>query len=147
MKSQKAIKVTGISQGKLLLISNEFIENSASFGGAIYGDNDLMGLHLINNTFHKNSAVDGGAVYKKSTGLLIMNYNINIKLIENTNKMYLPSVIMEGNQFKDNEALRNGGAVYLNWESIILDKTEFITNKAQNGGAIFFLNLGKLFLL
>ena len=74
MKSQKAIKVTGVSSGQLLLISNEFIENSASFGGAIYGDNDLIGLHLINNTFHKNSAIDGGAVYKKSTGLFIYEY-------------------------------------------------------------------------
>ena len=73
--------------------------------------------------------------------------NINISLIENINKIYLPSIIMEGNEFKDNEAVRNGGAVFLNWESIILDKTEFITNKAQHGGAIFFLNLGKLFLL
>ena len=52
---------------------------------------------------------------------------------------------MEGNEFKDNEALRNGGAIFLNWESIILEKTEFTANKAQNGGAIFFLNLGSLF--
>jgi len=47
--------------------------------------------------------------------------------------------------FIGNTALRNGGALFLDQESIRADRTSFISNKAQNGGAIYFINLGKYF--
>jgi len=53
---------------------------------------------------------------------------------------------MERNQFLDNQASRYGGAVYLNWESLILNNTGFFRNKAQFGGALCFLNLGTTYL-
>ena len=63
--------------------------------------------------------------------------------LESENKIFLPSCKLEGNQFLNNEALENGGAIFLNWESLVLENTEFSRNRAQNGGAIFFLNSGK----
>jgi len=75
--------------------------------------------------------------------LVYLSLRLKLYFLEGGNKIFVPSVKLEGNQFLDNEALENGGAIFLNWESLVLDNTEFLRNKAGHGGALFFLNLGK----
>jgi len=65
--------LNGVFPGVLSLISNKFLGNIASYGGAIYSDNTFMRLHLANNTFQGNSAIEGGAIYKKSPGIYLLS--------------------------------------------------------------------------
>ena len=58
------------------------------------------------------------------------------------NKKLVPSIIIEGDKFIENKAIGNGGAIYLNRESLVLKKSEFVKNTAQIGGAIYFVNHG-----
>ena len=52
----------------LSISNNEFINNTAAYGGAIYMSHTLLALNLTDNIFYGNSAYDGGAIYKLATG-------------------------------------------------------------------------------
>jgi len=51
------------------------------------------------------------------------------------------SFLSEDDVFQDNEALGNGGALYLDWESLGAKNSQFLSNSAVNGGAIYFIHL------
>jgi len=63
--------------------------------------------------------------------------------VEAASKPYTPSMYMEGDQFIRNEAIRNGGGMYLDWDSLYIQNGVFTYNKANNGGGIYFVFLGK----
>ena len=58
-------------------------------------------------------------------------------------KIFTPSTYIEGDQFARNEAIRNGGGMYLDWDSLYIQNGVFTYNKAKNGGGIYFVFLGK----
>jgi len=109
---------------------NKFIGNTAYYDGAVYSDNPFARLELGDNIFTDNSAYNGGALYKIS--------------IESDEKLFGVSLSTGGDQFLRNTAMKDGGAMYLNWESIYFSSSEFISNQATNGGAIYFINLGTI---
>ena len=103
----------------------EFHSNKATYGGA--ADFDSSSLKIRNNTimtFNGNSATVGGAVnfHEISTGILEMNSTLVLK---------------------DNRAIQNGGAFYLDLNSYIEFKqyviAKFDSNNAKRGGAIYLM--------
>lgn len=58
-------------------------------------------------------------------------------------KVFVPSMQIIGDQYINNTAIKNGGAMFLDWESLSIERTDFIECKAQNGGALYFINVGK----
>ncbi len=46
-------------------------------------------------------------------------------------------------EYLGNTAVRNGGALYFDLESLVLEDSSFELNKAQNGAGIYFLGIGK----
>ena len=105
-----------------------FINNSASLGGAIYipsgGNSATSPTQVINSNFSGNSADSGGAIYINNVG--------NIKI--------------SNNNFTDNSAVTEGGAIYIPYSSssILIDigYSNFIRNNASQGGAIYSGNKG-----
>jgi len=81
------------------------------------------------NVFSNNSAYDGGSLYKASPETEKDQSNASVILLQNT--------------FNHNTAKRNGGGIFLNWESLWAHENKFISNHAENGGAIYFLNLAE----
>ena len=55
------------------------------------------------------------------------------------------SISINNNQFIGNKAVKNGGALHLDWDSLWISNTEFISNAAVNGGALYYINLGNDF--
>jgi len=115
--------------GKAFFAFNEFTGNSAYYGGAIYSHSPWLTLEMSGNIFSNNSAYDGGSLYKASPETERDQSNASVILFQNT--------------FNHNDAKRNGGGIFLNWESLWAQENKFILNNAENGGAIYFLNLAE----
>jgi len=122
-----AIQVRGIILSQIIVTRNEFIGNKAFYGGAIYSDNNFARLHLDRNIFTDNSADNGGAIYKTETS--------------SADKLPGASLSINNTQFIGNEAIKHGGALYIDWESLWISNSEFISNHATNGGALYYINL------
>ena len=45
-------------------------------------------------------------------------------------------------QYLNNTAVRNGGSLFLNWESLAATDVHFSNCSAKNGGAIYYANIG-----
>ena len=56
-------------------------------------------------------------------------------------------MLISGDTFINNHAVRSGGALYLNWESFYAVDSNFTGSSAKNGGAIYFVNVGKTNLI
>ena len=50
---------------------------------------------------------------------------------------------MLGDRYSSNTAIRNGGSLFLNWESLAANNVHFNQSSAKNGGAIYCANIGK----
>jgi len=48
-------------------------------------------------------------------------------------------------KFSNNKALNKGGALFLDYQKIKVENTEFSNNEAQFGGAIYFLKQSNLY--
>jgi len=123
-----AFRFIDIATTQLKASGNQFTNNKAYYGGAIYGNGVFFSLNLSSNTFTGNSALYGGAIWKNSSESLL--------------KSYAPSVTISGDIFQQNTAIENGGAIFLNWESLALSDAKFLQSQAKIGGAIYFAKLG-----
>ena len=102
------------------LINNSFMDNSASYGGAIeltHRYNSAFTYYSINNitnnTFTKNKATYGGAVYSFGTDDTLNN-----------------------NLFINNTATGKGGAILSSISNQTIKNNDFTNNYAEQGGAI-----------
>jgi len=53
------------------------------------------------------------------------------------------TISLSGSSFSSNVATQKGGAIYLDWEALVLLNAVFTENSAQNGGAIYFIKYSK----
>ena len=111
------------NQGYLTLIACTFSENSAYIGGAI--SNNLSAILTVNNSiFIKNEAIveiisnDGGIVTideGKGFGGAIFNWGSN-------------NIYILDSEFVDNGAYYNGGAIYNEESTLLINNSNFTSN-------------------
>ncbi|WP_458405544.1 hypothetical protein [Methanobrevibacter sp.] len=97
--------------------TTEFINNSATNGGAVYVGSGWYNTEITGSKFINNSAESGGALY-----------------------VYDSTIEVNNSDFEENGAVRSGGAIYLYGGSTAdIDNSNFTNNSAENiyGGAIF----------
>ncbi|WP_407420905.1 Ig-like domain repeat protein [Methanobrevibacter sp.] len=108
--------------GEITISGNEFINNSAAYGGAIYVDggySDTMGeftLVISDNTFDGNVAGQGAGIYTYNTG------DAEVTISDNT--------------FKNQQATE-GGAIYSEDSYIALSGNTMENCVAENGNDIY----------
>ncbi|KAL4505725.1 hypothetical protein ABPG73_004610 [Tetrahymena malaccensis] len=91
-------------------------------------------LFIENSNFENNTAIYGSALFIQQAESNMIN-QIPIKL----QNIYNLEII--GSQFKNNTALKRGGAIYINGSSLQINQTLFNSNKANlQGGAIYLEN-------
>ena len=115
-------------------------------GGAIYNGYNLP-ITISGSTFTNNIATTGfaGAIY--AVGKLTIEageFTGNKSSAGSAGAIYLGTntneVNIEGNTFKDNEAAKEAGAIYVTSASPIIKNNRFYNNKAIDlGGAIYTL--------
>lgn len=124
-----------------------FSDNQATVsGGAIYNGYNLP-ITISGSTFTNNIATTGfaGAIY--AVGKLSIEkgeFTGNKSSAGSAGAIYLGTntneVLIEGNTFKDNEAAKEAGAIYVTSASPIIKNNRFYNNKAVDfGGAIYTL--------
>ena len=98
--------------------TNNFINNSAEDGGAIYVHNTRVSFSGTNNFINNVATGDGGAIYASHTTQVSFSGNSN---------------------FINNSAARNGGAIYTshNTQVSFSGTSNFISNVASFGGKIY----------
>ncbi|PRP74849.1 tyrosine-protein kinase [Planoprotostelium fungivorum] len=109
-----AVKVTG--ETKIMNVyRSTFVNNTAlGYGGSIYQKGIISNVTIVDTLFSESSASYGGAVYFVSAS----GNNIT----------------MQGNQFKENDALISGGAMFLSGFSNV----DLEQNKCSNNSALSF---------
>ena len=126
------------SMGKVNVNHTEFRNNSAIYGGAVYGNDEI---NIIKSIFTDNIAgQSGGAVYMSGNG----NHTvINCEFTNNTSNFggaifALNNAEISYSLFKDNTGHSYGGAIdfYKNG-TYTLTASSFEANSANYGGAIY----------
>ncbi|HIC02496.1 TPA: DUF1565 domain-containing protein, partial [Candidatus Poribacteria bacterium] len=103
-------------------VQNWFSDNSAQSGGAIYLEHcDLL---VRSNHFDANQSLD--SITGQGGAMLITN-----------NDQGASKGALEDNQFSNNIATKNGGALALKQSSLRIFHNLFIGNQAYNGGGIY----------
>ena len=87
--------------------------SSQRLGGAIYIKQSV--LTIQNSSFSNNTAIDGGAIYFGCTSIA----NCNLTLTDLV--------------FTNNNAIRQGGAIYYDYARPTIERIEYISNSAQYG--------------
>ncbi|KAL4505726.1 hypothetical protein ABPG73_004611, partial [Tetrahymena malaccensis] len=91
-------------------------------------------LIIQNSTFENNIAINGSSLFIQQTESKMVNY-IPITLQNVYNLQIIDS------QFKNNTALKRGGAIYIKGSSVQINNTLFYKNEANlHGGAIYLEN-------
>ena len=136
--------------------SCEFVDNRAANGGAIYLSQRY--LEISNSLFIGNQAVNedgsGGAIFVYQ-GTLSLTNNIfegntctgaSSKGGVISTKAYSCRLILNRNEFRENSAVLEGGAIWARNSAIIMIENKFISNTCENGsgGAVYTENLSSL---
>jgi len=131
-----------ISSPAIVTLKNiDFINGSASNGGAIYNSGDLT---ISNSTFADNFASDTGGAIDNSGYLTITGSTFRGNVASNHGgAIYnLFSLTIKNSTFFNNSSSGNGGAVYdSSGEATILNST-FSDNNALLGGGIYYYSYG-----
>lgn len=97
--------------------------------GAFFCKNCLS-INIHNSSFIKNIDVEyGSAIF------LFDDYNENL-VFESSLKQIIKCI------FLDNNAIKDGGSIYIKNQYIIINSSKFSNNHALNGGSIFLNNHG-----
>jgi predicted outer membrane repeat protein len=133
-------------------IAANFEFNRAVLGGALYLANGVS--HSFEGAawkFDGNSATNGGAVYLASQSSAAFHTNFTENTAQRGGAFYVENsaqLLISGAIFRDNRASQEGGAIYVNGGTLILDDRTgniyFIDNSAQSAGNDIFLNGGKM---
>lgn len=77
--------------------------------------------------------------------IILSNRNPLLALVQ---KPFFPSFIIEGNNYTGNTAIRAGGAVHSNGDSLQISQGRFVDNTARIGGGLYAINIGnKTFII
>ncbi|HEX2959153.1 MAG TPA: choice-of-anchor Q domain-containing protein, partial [Chitinispirillaceae bacterium] len=128
----------------VLSIENCDFDNNYSIGegGAIYAVGD--GVSIINSRFlHNNSAGLGGVIsmYGDSIQIVGSHFESN-SANSHGGALYLRLKTVRISQsqfFSDSVSIANGGAAYIECDSLYIDSCRFEYNKAIRGGGLCFL--------
>ena len=170
--NNKAYKKGGaihIFFGKLFVINNDFHDNEAASGGALYAKSINERFTVLKSNFSTNKATNhsGGAVeinfdrvygdnfWLIKFGQCVFKNNIAITdggsiIFKSSYSSVYSKVSVFENHFINNQAISgSGGALAVNCLiklNLIIIESDFKSNKAKDGGAIFmiFLNHGSL---
>ena len=134
-----------IRDGTLTILDSSFLDNYATFGGAITALNADL---IITNITAKNNRAkyDGGAVYAMYGSMSLSESTFNNNSANNGGALYIDDMDLEvfyGNNFTNNKALQTAGAVYSIYNNItISDYNSFSNNSAaQENDVADSLNL------
>jgi hypothetical protein len=125
-----------------VICGNEFIENfSEDNGGAIFFETPDTNISFSNCIFEGNAATRGGAIWSvAATSIAESTFTGNEALI-NGGALYLigsgPSLVIESSSFTCNSTGGSGGAILVSRPTHI-DECEIVGNQADLGGGIFF---------
>ncbi len=123
-----------VLNGEISFKNNNFTNNHAIFGGAIY---NVVSISIEGGCFVLNNASMGGAIYSNGT----LNA-LNVIFIANNATKFGGAIFSNANtnliscNYSDNYA-DYGGALYLNGTSNSLNNVYFIKNTASHGSAIY----------
>ncbi|MCL2686972.1 MAG: Ig-like domain-containing protein [Methanobrevibacter sp.] len=132
-----AIYIVGYLNNDFLIENSNFINNKASYGGAIYNRNTNY-ITIMNSKFENNQANYGGAIY--NYGYIERNSIWSEDGETDEFKQYpLGSNFTVKNTNFINNTAENGGAIYnYQGDNFTVIDSNFTNNKAyQNGGAIY----------
>lgn len=124
-----------IKDGTLIIRNSSFLDNYATFGGAITA---LQADLYINNITAKNNRAkyDGGALYAMYGLISLMESTFDNNSANNGGALYIDGMEVEAffdNNFTNNRALQTAGAVYSIYNNIsILDYNSFSNNSAAH---------------
>jgi predicted outer membrane repeat protein len=156
MKKTSAKKLKGACLGSSFSSINIFKGNFEDYdGNCLNNENSL--LYILNVTFHRNEIVQKRnldisafiCINCRSYYIEYSNFIENkfaylgsaIKILsdfKNNDEMVPISTINRCN-FIENEALKDGGAIYIKNQNLLIENSSFVSNLAKNGGAIFSL--------
>ncbi|WP_458406148.1 Ig-like domain repeat protein, partial [Methanobrevibacter sp.] len=138
-----AVYLMDNANGNIDFKNTEFINNSATNGGALYVGYKWYNTEITGSKFINNSADEyGGAAYVSRAGLIIDSSDFSENDAKSGGALYADDSTIEVNNsdFEKNGAVRTGGAIYLYGGSTAdINNTNFKNNSAENiyGGAIF----------
>ena len=124
-----------IMGGTLTIRDSSFLDNYATFGGAITA---LQADLIITNITAKNNRAkyDGGALYAMYGLISLMESTFDNNSANNGGALYIDGMEVEAffdNNFTNNRALQTAGAVYSIYNNIsILDYNSFSNNSAAH---------------
>ncbi len=128
-----------ITNGTLSVFGSRFTENSAGYGGAIYGSSSSI-VDINNSVFignYPNNGMGGSAIYNDGKcNVINSNFSFNKDgyggTICNNGIFYLAD-----SNFNNNSAVMYGGAIYNKGSSFTILRSNFTNNFAStSGGAI-----------
>ena len=143
------------NKSKAILKNNKFNKNKAGDTGGAISTYSNTEMDLIDISADQNeSGANGGFIYNSSSAITITKVN-NANSIISLNKSgecggaiavhSEGSVNIYGLTFNNNEAVSDGGAIYVKGAKVILgdsqnvEENKFYQNKATSGGAIYVL--------
>ena len=134
-----------------MISSNNFTENSAISGGALY-IGDGFNIIIMDNYFQENVAYYGGAVYSSVVNITISGNNFHKNVANNFSDLHNVSDYIGGRGgavcilncttcimydiFTSNSAQNSGGAMFLQNCTNVIINNDFDFNSAEHGGAI-----------
>ncbi|MDO5850916.1 MAG: Ig-like domain repeat protein [Methanobacteriaceae archaeon] len=152
------IGVSELSFNALEIENAKFINNNANKGGVIYTQ---ASINIISSEFENNIASEGGVIYNL---LPLKTQDGDVKVVAtdsifkynkatngNGGVIYNNGIInIDNNQFIDNFASENGGAIFnygneaTKTDFVFVNNNAFINNIATNGGALYLKNSTKV---
>lgn len=78
------------------LSNDQFLNNSAFFGGAVMLDSASGGISISHSQFQDNSATDGGALYALNANVTLTSNNFSGDSASNANEIYAKSSTING---------------------------------------------------
>uniref|UniRef100_UPI00388F1083 Ig-like domain repeat protein n=1 Tax=Methanobrevibacter sp. TaxID=66852 RepID=UPI00388F1083 len=131
------------------LQNSRFTNNTASiYGGALYVNEEVNSLSVSNNDFIDNNANEGGAVYSNSKSVTTTNSNFYNNSANSGGAIYINKgeFTISGSTLENNTATIEGGAVDVRSSDGVEIKGSLLkNNSAPLGGAVYWYgNNGKI---
>ena len=130
------------SKGLVNLADCYFINNTAySYGGAIVSESSKSKLKIKNSTFINDRSINdaGGAIYIKDSTLTATNLNVTScsSTFGGAIALLTSYVDLNSSYFSNNVAKYEGGAIYQIYGNLTVSNSIILNNTAKNGGGFF----------
>lgn len=144
--------IYGDADGGMTITGGSFTDNDAVYGGGFYWDGSST-VSVTGTSFTGNAGAweAGGAVFDEgSTGMTLQSDTFTGNYAGYGGALYLDSssgnYTLDHDEFDDNSASFDGGAVYWIASSLSATRSSFIGNIANEGGGLFTCSSGQLTL-